>query len=276
MWRAIRADAQKTDGPLAIGAFETAFNRLNKGFWTYRKRFLKECLHFIEESRDQQNPAAAGWLLNHLFQNFVRYGPNLHTGEVFEWEAALAESAVKARSQVHRGEAIRVLLTMRSPRAVPLLNDWLRQDLPDSVIEVFLRESYGPQSFESVSVSDVIHPRVRAWLTIQREVGKRDWGREGTAVTYLVEVLKADPKPELRREAVYQLCCCLRDDDRDDRDNLPQGMSNLLDLLEPVLADPSLEVRKVLVHWLKRHEEYFPSLDSKRQGQIRKLFESVK
>jgi len=276
MWRAIRADAQKTDGALAIGAFETAFNRLNKGFWTFRKQFLKECLRFIEEARDQENPASAGWLLNHVFQNYVRHGPNLQTGEVFEWEAALAESALKARSQAHRGDSIRVLLAMKSPRAVSMLNAWLSQDLTDLLIERFVRDSGGGQAFEGVSVADIINPRVRAWLTIQREVRTRSWGSEGTAVAYLFETLKTDPNPDMRREAVHALAYNLRDDDRDNRDDLPQGMSNRLDLLEVVLADVSPEVRRVLAEILKRDEECLPKLNSNRREQIRKLFDSVK
>lgn len=277
MWSAIRTYAQKTDGNLAIGAFETSFNKLRESSWRYRAQFVKECLKFIEESRDQENPWAAGWMLKRKFTGYARHGPNLQPGEVFEWETTLLDSASRARSQVHRGEAILALLELRSPRVVPILENWMRQDLPDSVVEDFLSELRIESTGDRDLLAEVDHPRLRARLTVGREREKRyDQDGEGSAVSYLLGILKTDPKPEMRQEALYELAYWLRDDERDARDGLPQGMSNRLDLLDIVRADPSPKVRRVLARAFERHMGGFSGVSPERLDQIRELCESEK
>jgi hypothetical protein len=171
MWRVIRADAEKTDSSLIIGAFETSFNGLRKGPWAYRTRFLEECLRFLELARDLENPWAAGWMLKRQFVRFAG-GTSLEPGEVFDWESALLVSAAHARSPIHRGDAILALLAIRNPRVIPLLGRWLQEDLPDSVIEDFLRELRIEPSGSRDLLSEFDHPRVRARLTVGREVRK--------------------------------------------------------------------------------------------------------
>jgi hypothetical protein len=95
-------------------------------------------------------------------------------------------------------------------------------------------------------------------------------------VSYLLGILKRNPKPEMRQEALYELAYWLREDNRDALFGLPQGMSNRLDLLEIVLADPSPQVRRVLVRAFDRSKEDRSNLGPDRRAQIQKLVDSVK
>lgn len=275
MWRAIREDAEKTDGLLIIGAFETSFNRNNEGPWPYRRQFLKECLQFLKQARDLENPWAASWMVRRGFQNFALNG-HLNSAQVLEWEEALLETASKARSQDHRGAALASLVALGSRRVIPHLNEWLHQDLKDSTIEDFLQDISEARIDRGELEAKITDPRIRAGLTVRREFNNRFSGDGAAAASYLLEVLKTEPEPEMRKEALHRLAYWLRDDDRDANEGLPQGMSNRLDLLEIVLADPSPQVRKVLVRAFDRSKEDRSNLGPDRRAQIQKLVDSVK
>jgi len=273
MWRAIRAEAERQNGPLAVGAFETAFNGLHTAS-RYRDEFLNTCLQFIRDARDQAHPHAAGWMLK--FQMIHLAPAGLLSREVFAWESALVETATRARSQAHRGEAIQVLHSMGSPRTLEILNKWLSQELPEAVIGPFVRDLRIPAAGVKDPFLEAKHPRVQARLSVGRGVLDRNWNGEPSAVTYLLSVLQTDPRTEMRQEALHQLAYTLRDDPRDARDDLPQGMSNTLDLVDIVSVDPSPAVRRVLAAAMQRYRHRFDDLPRERLPALNRLFDSVK
>lgn len=276
VWRQLHADAETPFSPKSLGGLSTLLYLIQSDRGEFRRHVLDGCQELLTKGMGQENPCTAGWLVT---SGFRMHRSAFMADEASRFESLLMEAASTARSQTFRAEAIHGLIIMKSGRAGEKLSEWLQRNPSPRVVTEMLRglrhATHDPSLWDSLA-KNVAHPRTRAWCAVRREVQTRE-RKIGQAVEpYLLEVLRTDKDAEMRRAAIEELVARIRNDVATGKAELLSVMEQAKAILQLVLRDSSIEVRRIFVEALKPYEEYFGFLESDVQDQVRQLFDSVK